>query len=53
MCVVVALSEVAIDSHKLEPDELEAARLVPGEDPADELALDAIGLDSKTNRRTK
>ena len=42
---VMALGEVAIDVHELEPDDLEAALLVAGEDPADQLALDAVGLD--------
>ena len=42
---VVPLGEVAIDLHELEPDELEPARLVAGEDAADQLALDAVGLD--------
>ena len=43
--VVVPLGEVAIDVDELEPDELEAALLVAGEDAADQLALDAVGLD--------
>ena len=42
---VVTLGEVAIDPHELEPDDLEAASLVTREDPADQLALDAVGLD--------
>ena len=42
---VVALGEVAVDADQLEPDELEAAFLVAREDPADQLALDAVGLD--------
>ena len=42
---VMALGEVAIDPHELEPDDLEAASLVAREDPADQLALDAVGLD--------
>ena len=42
---VVTLGEVAIDLHELEPDEPEAPILVAREDPADQLALDAVGLD--------
>src|SRR6185369_4836650 len=42
---VMALSEIPIDPHELEPDDLEAASLVTREDPADQLALDAVGLD--------
>ena len=42
---VVTLGEFAIDPHELEPDDLEAASLVTREDPADQLALDAVGLD--------
>ena len=42
---VVPFGEVAVDPHELEPDELEPARLVAREDPADQLALDAVGLD--------
>src|SRR4029078_7879091 len=48
LCAVrplIALGERPSDVHELEPDELEAARLVPGEDAADQLALDAVGLD--------
>ena len=42
---VVALGELAVDGHELEADEPQAALLVAGEDPADEQALDAVGLD--------
>src|SRR4051794_5008552 len=42
--VVVALGEVAIDLDELQPDELEAPFLISGQDPSDELALDAVGL---------
>jgi hypothetical protein len=42
---VVALGQLAIDLDELEPDDLEAALFVAGEDPADQLALDAVGLD--------
>ena len=39
------LGERAVDVDELEPDDLEAALLVAGEDPPDQLALDAVGLD--------
>ena len=39
------LGEVALDVDELEPDDLEAALLVAGEDAPDQLALDAVGLD--------
>ena len=42
---VVTLGEIAIDLHELEPEEPETTILVAGEDPADQLALDAVGLD--------
>ena len=45
MCRVVPLGEVAIDPNELEPDDLEAACFVAREDAADQLALDAVGLD--------
>jgi hypothetical protein len=41
---VVLLGEAALDVHELHPDELESALLVPGEDAAGQLALDAVGL---------
>src|SRR4051794_25510198 len=42
--VVVAFGEVAIHLDELQPDELEASLLISGQDPSDELALDAVGL---------
>src|SRR5688572_8501927 len=42
---VVLLGELTLDLDELEPHDLEAALLVPGEDPAGQLALDAIRLD--------
>ena len=42
---VVALGQAAIDLDELQPDQPKAAILVAGEDPADKLALDAVGLD--------
>jgi hypothetical protein len=41
----MALGEVARDRDQLQADELQAAVLVPGEDPAGQEALDAVGLD--------
>src|SRR4051812_14761588 len=42
---VVAFGEVAVDAHELQPDDLQAPRFVSSEDPPDQLALDAVGLD--------
>ena len=42
---VVALGKVAIDPHELEPDKLQATLLITGKDAADQLTLDAVGLD--------
>ena len=42
---VVPLGERPIDVDQLQPDELQAALLEAGEDPPDEQALDAVGLD--------
>ncbi len=42
---VVLLGELARYPDELEADDLEAALFVPGEDAADEQALDAVGLD--------
>ena len=42
---VVPLGQVARDLDQLQADELQAAVLVAGEDPAGEQALDAVGLD--------
>ena len=44
---VVLLGERAVDLDQLEADDLEAALLEPGDDPAHELALDAVGLDEE------
>ena len=41
----MALGVVAVDPDQLETGELEAAFLVARDDPADQLALDAVGLD--------
>ena len=41
----MALGKVAIDPDKLEPDKLQPTLLIAGEDAADQLTLDAIGLD--------
>ena len=41
------LGEGAVDVHELEADELEPALLEPGEHPADQQALDAVGLDEE------
>ena len=41
------LRERAVDLDELEPDELQPALLEPREDAADELALDAVGLDEE------
>jgi hypothetical protein len=40
---VVALGQVAIDLDELEPDDAQSALLEPGDDPAGQEALDAIG----------
>ena len=42
---IVSLGQPAIDMHQLESDDLEAALLVARENSADQLALDAVGLD--------
>ncbi len=42
---VVLLGQVAAHLDELEPDELEPALLEAADDPADEQALDAVGLD--------
>jgi len=42
---VVPLGQIAVDLDKLEPDDPQSALFVAGEDPADQLALDAVGLD--------
>ena len=42
---VVALGQVARGLDELEPDDLQAALLIARQDPPDEQALDAVGLD--------
>ena len=42
---VVLLGELTLDLDELEPHDLEATLLVPGEDAAGQLALDAVRLD--------
>jgi hypothetical protein len=42
---VMTLGEFPVDLNELEPDQLQAALLEAGQDPADEEALDAVGLD--------
>ncbi len=42
---VVPLGQLAVDLHELEADDLEAALLEAGEDPARQESLDAVGLD--------
>jgi hypothetical protein len=41
----VPLGQIAIHLDKLEPGDLEAALFETGDDTADQLALDAVGLD--------
>jgi hypothetical protein len=42
---VVALGEIAGDLDQLQADDLQPTVLVPGEDPAGQQALNAVGLD--------
>jgi hypothetical protein len=42
---IVALGQIAVHLHELEAHDLEAALLEAGDDPARQLALNAIGLD--------
>ena len=44
---VVLLGQRAVDVDQLQADDLEAPLLEPGDDPAHELALDAVGLDEE------
>ena len=41
---IVAFGQLAIDVDQLEPDDLEAALFVAGDDPAGQQTLDAVGL---------